>query len=134
MEAWLENLKHQLGLKPEAALAEVMSLADQRLHAAAAFAEAAGLLGLPEAASAAQVKGAILALQSSLEHLSRVQEELARLIHEGDERPLPKRFLRRRSQRGEQSEGGKSLEIVFSGKSIPGGCIRTDFGRTYPQG
>ncbi len=79
MEAWLENLKPQLGLQPEAAAAEVMALADQRLHAAAAWAEAAGLLGLPEAASPAQVKGAILGLQSSLEHLSRVQEELAAL-------------------------------------------------------
>lgn len=86
VEKLLEQLKDRLGLKPEATAAEVVALADQRLSAAAAFAEAAGLLGLPENAGAAQVKGAILALHSSLENLGRAQEELAALKSEQDER------------------------------------------------
>lgn len=82
VEALLKHLKDRLGLPPEAAVEEVVALADQRFDAAAAGAEAAGLLGLPEDASAAQVKGAILALNSSLENLSRAQEELAALQSE----------------------------------------------------
>lgn len=82
VEALLKHLKDRLGLTPEAAAAEVMALADQRLTAAAAFAEAAGLLGLPEDAGAAQVKGAILALHNSLENLGRAQTELAALQSE----------------------------------------------------
>lgn len=77
MEALLEHLKGRLGLGVEATAEEVLSLAAQRLDAIPALIEVAGLLGLPENASASQIKGAVLALKGGTEQFCSLQQELA---------------------------------------------------------
>jgi len=79
LEELLERMKSAMGLNAETSGEEVLALAVEKLNTIPVFMEAANLLGLPDEASAAQIKGAVSALQSNMEQLRQVQEEFAAL-------------------------------------------------------
>lgn len=77
LEELLERLKTSLGLRAETAVEEVLTLAVEKLNIIPDFKQVANLLGLPDDASMAQIKGAVLALKSGLEQLRQWQDEFA---------------------------------------------------------